>query len=102
VLPNPLPALDAEATGANPTSSNLVALTSVREGAFRDSQRACIVEALHAAGWIVGGPRGAATRLGLKRTTLISKMKKLGISRPVAAQRYKWDEPELPDGAVAT
>jgi len=31
----------------------------------------------------IGGPSGAATRLGLKRTTLIAKMKKLGISRPV-------------------
>jgi formate hydrogenlyase transcriptional activator len=38
---------------------------------------------LQAAGWTVGGPYGAAARLGLKRTTLIAKMKKLGISRPV-------------------
>jgi formate hydrogenlyase transcriptional activator len=38
---------------------------------------------LQAAGWIIGGPDGAAARLGLKRTTLIAKMKKLGISRPV-------------------
>jgi formate hydrogenlyase transcriptional activator len=29
----------------------------------------------------VGGPNGAATKLGMKRTTLQSKMKKLGISR---------------------
>ena len=34
-------------------------------------------------GWVVAGPGGAAARLGLKRTTLIAKMKKLGISRPV-------------------
>jgi formate hydrogenlyase transcriptional activator len=32
--------------------------------------------------WVVGGPRGAAARLGLKRTTLMGKMKKLGLSRP--------------------
>jgi formate hydrogenlyase transcriptional activator len=31
--------------------------------------------------WVVGGPRGAAAKLGLKRTTLASKMEKLGISR---------------------
>jgi formate hydrogenlyase transcriptional activator len=37
---------------------------------------------LEAAGWLIGGPTGAAAKLGLKRTTLISKMKKLGISRP--------------------
>ncbi len=31
---------------------------------------------------MIGGPTGAAAKLGLKRTTLIHKMKKLGISRP--------------------
>jgi len=102
VLPNPLPTLDPKPAGANPTVSTLVALTSVREGTFRDSQRAWILQALHAADWIVGGPRGAAAQLGLKRTTLISKMKKLGISRPKAPKRNKWDEPESPEGAVAT
>ena len=53
------------------------------QGTFSDSTRALIVRALQAAGWIIGGPDGAAARLGLKRTTLIAKMKKLGISRPV-------------------
>jgi transcriptional regulator with GAF, ATPase, and Fis domain len=71
---------------ANPlaVSKNLVAVT-VRpaQGTFSDSTRALIVRALQATGWIIGGPDGAAARLGLKRTTLIAKMKKLGISRPV-------------------
>jgi transcriptional regulator with GAF, ATPase, and Fis domain len=31
--------------------------------------------------WVIGGPMGAATKLGLKRTTLIGKMRKLGLSR---------------------
>jgi formate hydrogenlyase transcriptional activator len=31
---------------------------------------------------VIGGPKGAAAKLGLKRTTLIHKMQKLGISRP--------------------
>jgi formate hydrogenlyase transcriptional activator len=31
---------------------------------------------------MIGGPKGAAERLGMKRTTLQSRMKKLGISRP--------------------
>src|SRR5260370_209970 len=48
-----------------------------------DSDRALIVETLEQAGWIVGGPRGAAGKLGLKRTTLLAKMKRLGISRPI-------------------
>jgi formate hydrogenlyase transcriptional activator len=79
ILANPLPALDANLVGANLPDTNLVGPT----GTFKDSQRALLLQALHAAGWIVGGPGGAAARLGLKRTTLIAKMKKLGISRPV-------------------
>jgi formate hydrogenlyase transcriptional activator len=38
---------------------------------------------LRETGWVIGGPRGAAAQLGLARTTLIAKMRKLGISRPV-------------------
>jgi formate hydrogenlyase transcriptional activator len=49
---------------------------------LEDSDRALIVEALEKAGWIVGGPRGAAAKLGLKRTTLLAKMRRLGILRP--------------------
>jgi formate hydrogenlyase transcriptional activator len=49
---------------------------------FTDSTRALILHALRKTGWVIGGPAGAAARLGLKRTTLIAKMKKLRISRP--------------------
>jgi formate hydrogenlyase transcriptional activator len=42
-----------------------------------------IQNTLKETGWIVGGPRGAAYRLGIKRTTLLYKMRKLGLSRPV-------------------
>ena len=48
---------------------------------LEDHERKAILDALEASSWMVGGPRGAATRLGLKRTTLISKMQKLGIGR---------------------
>jgi transcriptional regulator with GAF, ATPase, and Fis domain len=48
-----------------------------------DSDRALILETLQQAGWIVGGPRGAAAKLGLKRTTLLAKMTRFGISRPI-------------------
>jgi formate hydrogenlyase transcriptional activator len=71
VLPNPLPA----------TKNGPVPLRRV-QGTFTDSARAVILQALQATGWVIGGPGGAAARLGLKRTTLIAKMKKLGISRP--------------------
>ena len=83
LLANPFATLDANLVGANPVSTNFAALPSLQEGTFWESQRAVILRALDASGWIVGGLRGAAARLGLKRTTLISKMKKLGISRPV-------------------
>jgi formate hydrogenlyase transcriptional activator len=53
---------------------------------WEDSDRALIVETLEQTGWIVGGPRGAAAKLGLKRTTLLAKMRRLGISRPIAQE----------------
>jgi transcriptional regulator with GAF, ATPase, and Fis domain len=49
---------------------------------LRDSERSLIRRTLEAVGWVIGGQKGAATKLGLKRTTLIHKMEKLGISRP--------------------
>jgi len=78
VLANPLLPPDPNVE-ANPIKASLVGPAVT----FEDSQRALILRALHASGWIVGGPLGAAARLRLKRTTLISKMKKLGISRPL-------------------
>ena len=50
---------------------------------LEDSDRTLIVETLEQAGWIVGGPRGAAAKLGLKRTTLLAKMRRLGIFRSI-------------------
>lgn len=47
-----------------------------------DAEREHILKALHETGWVVGGPKGAAIRLGMKRSTLQKKMQKLGISRP--------------------
>jgi formate hydrogenlyase transcriptional activator len=47
-----------------------------------DAEREHIVRALRETGWVVSGPKGAATRLGVKRATLQNKMRKLGISRP--------------------
>ena len=47
-----------------------------------DVMRAHILDALHATNWVVAGPHGAATRLGMKRTTLLCRMAKLGIVRP--------------------
>lgn len=49
---------------------------------LKESERILILGALEATGWLVGGPYGAAARLGMKRTTLIARMKKHGILRP--------------------
>jgi formate hydrogenlyase transcriptional activator len=53
---------------------------------LEDFERRFIVETLEAAAWRIGGMNGAAERLGLNRTTLISKMRKLGISRGAQMQ----------------
>jgi formate hydrogenlyase transcriptional activator len=57
---------------------------SAAREAFRESDRIRILKALETTGWRVGGADGAAARLGLNRTTLISRMKKHGIFRPPA------------------
>jgi transcriptional regulator with GAF, ATPase, and Fis domain len=49
---------------------------------LEDFERALILKALEEVGWVVGGPNGAAVRLGLKRPTLLYRMKKLQIERP--------------------
>jgi formate hydrogenlyase transcriptional activator len=46
-----------------------------------DAEREHILSALRETGWVLGGPEGAAARLGMKRSTLYKKMKKLGIAR---------------------
>ena len=83
VLANPFPESDSKSLCSNPVKTEGIVPGFAYPGTFRESERAQIRKALHASDWIVGGPRGAAARLGLKRTTLISKMKKLGISRPL-------------------
>ena len=47
---------------------------------LNDAHRALIIKTLRETNWVVGGPDGAAAKLGLKRTTLITKMRRLGIS----------------------
>ena len=72
VLPNPLPTAETEQRATiSPGATTL-----------RDSERTLILQTLEGVGWVIGGPKGAAAKLGLKRTTLIHKMQKLGISRP--------------------
>jgi formate hydrogenlyase transcriptional activator len=48
-------------------------------------ERDHIMATLHATNWVIGGWNGAAARLGLSRTTLISRMQRLGITSPTRA-----------------
>jgi transcriptional regulator with GAF, ATPase, and Fis domain len=73
ILPNPLP------TGGTPG-----VISSPPASTLRDFERALILHTLETVSWVIGGPKGAAAKLGVKRPTLIHKMKKLGISRPSA------------------
>jgi formate hydrogenlyase transcriptional activator len=50
---------------------------------LEEVERDHIVRALEASNWVVGGPYGAAQRLGMKRTSLVYRMQKLRIRRPV-------------------
>jgi formate hydrogenlyase transcriptional activator len=71
VLPNTLPAAGPLAITPSPAATTL-----------KGSERILILCMLESVGWVIGGANGAAAKLGLKRTTLIHKMRKLGISRP--------------------
>src|SRR6185369_9749595 len=77
VLPNPLPLLDQ-----TPVLITTGTGLNSRSGTLTDCMRSLILRTLDDTRWMIGGPDGAAARLGLPRTTLITKMKKLGILRP--------------------
>ena len=88
VLLNPLPTeKDPAAIPATATSDKNPGRPNAVGGTFTDCTRGLILDTLQATGWLVGGPGGAAERLALKRTTLVAKMKKLGISRPTPRNR---------------
>jgi formate hydrogenlyase transcriptional activator len=93
VLPNPLPAARAQRVAVAPVAT--LADTPVAT-TLRDSEHALILRTLEGVGWVIGGPKGAAKRLGLKRTTLIHKMQKLGISRPVPPNDSNANQAPIP------
>ncbi len=64
----------AASTDKVPSAAASVTLT--------DAEREHILRVVRETDWVLGGPKGAAARLGMKRSTLHWKMKKLGISRP--------------------
>ena len=74
VLPNALPA-------PSPGPPRDLAIPRT----LRDAERGLVLQTLDEVGWVIGGRNGAAARLGVKRTTLIHRMKKLGITAARAA-----------------
>jgi len=56
--------------------------TSAAAVTLEDAEREHILRALADTNWVIGGTRGAAARLGLKRTSLVSTMRRLNIVRP--------------------
>jgi transcriptional regulator of acetoin/glycerol metabolism len=90
VLPNPLLIPGVLHVGLSTAPATLV-----------DSERALILRTLDAVGWVIGGRDGAAAKLGLKRTTLIYKMQRHGISRPTFDSNHDIAERSAPWSAVA-
>ncbi|HZP22388.1 MAG TPA: sigma 54-interacting transcriptional regulator [Terriglobales bacterium] len=73
--------LRAPLSELKPQSESPVSIIADRSKTLRDLEREHILEALAKSNWVVGGPMGAAARLGMKRTSLLYRMEKLHISR---------------------
>jgi len=72
VLQVPLSDLNPRGTPAHPVPHDTLAA----------AERKHILAVLEETGWVLGGPHGAAVRLGMKRSTLQFRLRKLGIARP--------------------
>jgi formate hydrogenlyase transcriptional activator len=81
------PVASAAESGADSSSSStsLTSLTSAPSSisTLEDAERQHILRALRQTEWRIAGAKGAAVILGIKRTTLQARMRKLGIRRPV-------------------
>jgi formate hydrogenlyase transcriptional activator len=71
----PVTALNGRRAVATPHDDQIATL--------EQAERRHIIGALEGSRWVIGGPNGAAARLGMKRSTLQFRMRKLGIVRPV-------------------
>jgi formate hydrogenlyase transcriptional activator len=63
-------------------------MNAIEAVSLKDAERDHILKVLDESNWVVGGKNGAAARLGVARTTLISKMQKRGLSRVMARGRF--------------
>jgi formate hydrogenlyase transcriptional activator len=80
VILSPGPTLNAPVENLAGNTSNVV--NTAADITLEEAETRHIIGVLQQVNWVIGGPKGAAEKLGLKRTTLITKMRRLGISRP--------------------
>jgi formate hydrogenlyase transcriptional activator len=74
---------DPAAPGSDAASQSVGPTSAIPIATLEDADRHHILRALRQTEWRIAGPRGAAALLGMKRTTLQARMRKLGIRRPV-------------------
>jgi formate hydrogenlyase transcriptional activator len=79
VIISPGPVLQVPLTDLNPRAAPA---RPMPQDTLEDAERKHILAALEATQWVLGGVNGAAIRLGMKRSTLQFRMRKLGIARP--------------------
>ena len=78
----PVEGLNPRSAGSNGTDGQ-ASSADVRDQTLEAADRRHIIAALEKTNWVIAGPNGAAARLGVKRSTLQFRMRKLGIVRPV-------------------
>jgi formate hydrogenlyase transcriptional activator len=76
------PALKVPLSDLKPRKTSEIA-GATQSDTLQEAERKHILAALEGTNWVVGGPGGAAARLGMNRSTLQFRMRKLGIERPV-------------------
>jgi formate hydrogenlyase transcriptional activator len=79
----PLPVPPSDAYRPHPAGRQPAAAPVPSLGTLDEAQRQHILQVLRQTKWRIAGPKGAAAILGMKRTTLQARMRKLGIQRPI-------------------
>ncbi len=87
VILSPQSILRAPTSELEPLQTHKV--SDVPMNGLAEVERDHILRALEASNWVIGGQRGAAARLGMKRTSLVYRMKKLRITRPAAVPQQR-------------
>ena len=90
---------ELKASAVEPTAADQGDLSNTTT--LKDAQRHHILQALAETNWVIGGPKGAASRLGMQRTTLRAMMQRLGIARVQTENTTSWMRWNAPGMASA-